>query len=375
MAGIYIHIPFCKKRCNYCDFFKTTNLNLRNDYLFALKKEILNRYRLFSNNEINSIYFGGGTPSVLKIDELLFIFNWLHQYFTISKSAEITIEVNPDDFSYEYASLLKNNTPVNRISFGIQSKYDSLLELMGRRHNAHEGINAIERAYELGFNNITADLIYGIPGLTIEMWENTLNEILKLPIKHVSSYHLTFEKDTAFYCDLKKGILIETEEQQSIDQFRLLVEKTSHYGFKHYEISNFALPGYESFHNSNYWTGESYLGLGPSAHSYFNNTRQWNVSDLNKYIKLLNENKSCFDFEELSKTDHYNEILMLGLRTSKGVSIDRIQKLGEKYVKMFLKSVDVFMRRGEIIKEGDYYKISPSQKFVTDGIIQQLFET
>ncbi|MBN2166666.1 MAG: radical SAM family heme chaperone HemW [Marinilabiliaceae bacterium] len=373
MAGIYIHVPFCKKRCNYCDFYKSTHLELKTKFLNALNIEIIKRFNVFNNNEINSIYFGGGTPSVLNIVELNKIFSCLYNHFKISGNVEITFECNPDDFSNEYAKMLFNETPVNRLSFGIQSIDNNTLQMMGRRHTASDGILAVERADKVGFKNITADLIYGLPGLGLVMWGKTLDVILNLPIKHLSAYHLTFEKGTLFYDNLQNGLIDEIDDNVSLDQFQLLVEKTQLKNFNHYEISNFALPGYESFHNSNYWTGEPYIGLGPSAHSFYNDIRQWNVSDVNVYIKKIINGECFFESELLSSTDRYNELLMLGLRTSKGLSVNDIKKIDYKYYQFFINQIEELIKSGKIINEGDYYKISPSFKFVSDGIIEKLF--
>lgn len=373
MAGIYLHIPFCKKRCNYCDFYKTTNISLKSDFLFALENEISQRSESLKENKIDSIYFGGGTPSVLSIDEIYSIFNLLEKYIVIDKVKEITMEVNPDDFVDEWGRGLKNITPVNRLSFGLQSNDDHQLRIMGRRHSAKMGFNAIFKAAEIGFDNITVDLIYGLPALSINDWEHTLNETLKLPIKHLSAYHLTYEEGTPFFNDLKKGHLAELDDKDSLNQFELLISQASNHGFNHYEISNFSKSGFESLHNSNYWTGKSYYGFGPSAHSFEGNERRWNSSNIAEYMKQINSGEKYFETEFLSVIDRYNELLMLGLRTVKGVDINTVIKLGSDFETKFKKSIKPFIESGKIIKQDDFYNISPSSKFVTDGIIQKLF--
>ena len=375
MAGVYLHIPFCKKRCNYCDFYKTTNLNFKTDLISTLIKEISAKKLYLSENKIDTIYFGGGTPSVLDIGEIEMVFKTLFRYIPSNDVTEITFETNPDDFTIDYGKQLKNYSPINRISFGLQSIFDKQLRIIGRRHNANEGIEAIERAHKIGFNNITADLIYGLPDLSLQMWDKTLDVVLNLPIKHLSAYHLTYEEGTPFYADLKKGNLKEIDEDLSHQQFEMLIKKTIEKGMEHYEISNFAYPGFESQHNSNYWTGQPYFGMGPSAHSYYNMKRQWNVSSVQQYIKLFNSDKPYFESEKLSDIDRFNEIVMLGLRTSKGLSLENIKQLGQNFNEVLEVNIEPYIKEKKLLMNNGFIAVTPQYKFITDGIIQNLFIT
>ncbi len=267
MAGIYIHIPFCRQKCYYCDFYKTVNTSLTVKFLPALESEIILRKGYLESETIETIYFGGGTPSVLTESELADILQTLHQQYSISCDAEITFEANPDDLSIEYLQGLKR-TGVNRLSIGIQSFQDTFLKKMNRRHTAMQAVEAIENAANLGFDNISVDLIYGLPGLSSTAWKKDLKQVFKLPVQHLSAYHLTYHEGTAFYTWLKKGALKELKEAQSVSQFEILVEQAEKNGFEQYEISNFAKDRLYSKHNSSYWLGTKYLGLGPSAHSF-----------------------------------------------------------------------------------------------------------
>ena len=373
MAGLYIHVPFCRTLCGYCDFYKTTQFGLKDVYLKSLLKEI----ELISNKlieyPIRTVYFGGGTPSLLQRNDFELIFSSLKPFVNVDALEEVTVEVNPDDFSQEWAGGVVA-TPVNRLSFGIQSIYDDLLKVMGRRHSIDQALGSVSLAEKIGFDNVTVDLIYGLPNLNLDMWGQTLDVITSLPVKHVSAYHLTYEKGTRFYKDLMSGVKAEVPDDESLFQYKLLCEKMWKAGFVDYEISNFSLPGFESKHNSLYWSGEEYFGLGPSAHSFYDGVRRYNVSDLNRYSKNLSTGESYFDQEILSLRDVYNEIIMLGLRQRKGFELFKLFRLGEVYENKFVLSSRKFIDNGDLIMKDGFCFVSDKSRFITDYINQSLVE-
>jgi len=280
MSGIYIHIPFCRQACHYCDFHFSTSLKNKKPFLKALLKESELRRNYLGNEKIQTIYFGGGTPSLLTKDEILFIIDELHKYHEIEPAAEITLEANPDDLSIEKIKELKQ-TPVNRLSIGIQSFFDEDLKFMNRTHNAEEAVSSVKASQDEGFENITIDLIYGTPTLTNENWEQNLSRALSLNVPHVSCYELTVEPNTALHSFIKKGKIGPLDEQKTAMQFEMVMNRMKAENFIHYEISNFCKEGFYSRHNSNYWSRKKYLGLGPSAHSYNGTSRQWNIANNN----------------------------------------------------------------------------------------------
>jgi oxygen-independent coproporphyrinogen III oxidase len=349
LAGIYIHVPFCKRRCYYCDFYSSIRLDLVHDYVEALKKETFSRSNYLNkdgfNPIIDTLYFGGGTPSMLSIEEYQKILNHLSDIFKISQNAEITIEINPDDANSEFLKNLKA-LGFNRLSIGIQSFSDTTLEFINRRHNSALALKSIENAVIAGINNISIDLIYGLPGMSVKKWTETLKQAIKLPVKHISAYHLTYEKGSKLHTMLTKGQISAVSENISIEQFKVLHYEMESNGFEHYEISNFAKENLYSIHNSNYWKGENYLGLGPSAHSYNGNSRRWNVSDIKKYCKSLDTGEVYWETENLYKTNLANEYIMTRLRTKWGIDMnifanefgtDRYNKL-KKDIQPFIES-------------------------------------
>ena len=281
MAGIYIHIPFCKKLCSYCDFYHVASTIDNQLMIDAIVKEAALRKEYTRNEKISTIYLGGGTPSVLSIDQIKTVLDNLEHLFRVDENCEITVELNPDDVDPGYLHGLKDLN-VNRISLGIQSWRDSDLKLLNRRHDSASAALALEETLKAGFQNVTIDLIYGIPGMTTKEWSSNLDLSFSYDIKHLSAYHLTFEPGTVFWKMKEKGILSEIDEEESNVQFNLLIEKATSRGFIHYEISNFGKPGYFSIHNTNYWKQVNYLGLGPSAHSFNGYSRQWNVQGCQK---------------------------------------------------------------------------------------------
>ncbi|MBP5473464.1 MAG: radical SAM family heme chaperone HemW, partial [Bacteroidales bacterium] len=311
MAGVYIHIPFCKKFCNYCDFYKVTALGRKDDYIEAVLKEIEIRSD-YINEPVQTIYFGGGTPSLFSSQDLYKITDKIHNYFSVNQGIETSIEVNPDDISREYLKSLRD-VGLNRISMGVQSWNNRDLKLMNRRHDAKKAEEALCDTMDF-FDNISIDLIYGIPEMSIEEWENNLDKTLSFDIQHISAYTLTIEPGTAFYKMKSSGKIKETDEDLVLRQYELLKEKSAEKGFLHYEISNFAKQGYFSVHNSNYWKQVPYVGFGPSAHSFNGYSRQWNVSDVNKYISEIKKGTVPFEKENLGEKTRYNEYIMTSLR-------------------------------------------------------------
>jgi oxygen-independent coproporphyrinogen-3 oxidase len=343
MAGIYIHIPFCRKRCHYCDFFKSTDLTQKARLLAGLKNELESRAPELNSEEINTIYLGGGTPSVLLIDELKDLLNTIRQNYKVSGDAEITMEANPDDLSQAILSAIRG-IGFNRLSMGIQSFAESDLKLMNRRHGVMQAIQSVKWAKKAGFSNISIDLIYGLPNQTLEEWERNVGIAVELDVQHISAYNLTYHEGTVFYDQLKKGILKELPDELSLQQFEVLIRILKEAGFEHYEISNFCKPGLYSQHNSSYWKSKKYLGIGPSAHSFDINSRRWNVSSIAKYLQGLENNEPYFETEILSEQDRYNDYIITGLRTIWGISEEFIktefsaqyfihfQKVSKKYV-------------------------------------------
>lgn len=350
MAGIYIHIPYCKKLCSYCDFYHIISDNDHSLFLDALKKEIEIRQDYLNRETVSTIYFGGGTPSVLSIKEIEFILDILRKNFIIESENEITIEVNPDDIRDNYFRELKN-LGINRISLGVQSWRDEDLRFLNRRHTSEQSADALASAFAAGFENVSIDLIYGIPGMTTEHLASNLIRTFSYDIKHLSAYHLTIEPDTVFGKMKQKNRLNETDEEESVAEFNLLIEKTEEAGFVHYEISNFSKPGYISLHNTNYWRQVSYLGLGPSAHSFNGYSRQWNVRNLKKYANSLKGNKTFFEKEELDLKTKFNEYILTSLRTIWGIDLQYVEKAFEK--------------------EGYDYVINLAGKFINYGLMEQ----
>jgi oxygen-independent coproporphyrinogen III oxidase len=369
MAGIYIHIPFCRQKCYYCDFYKTVNVTQTDNFLVTIKKEAELRKDYISNEKVRTIYFGGGTPSVLTGDQLLFVMKFLNDCFSVMPDAEITFEANPDDLTKEYLQLLKH-VGINRLSIGVQSFQNEHLKKMNRRHNTEQAIHSIENAASAGFSNLSADLIYGLPGLTTEEWKSSLQQMFRLPVVHLSAYHLTYHQGTPFFTWLKKGTLKELSENESIEQFDLLMDEAEKAGFEQYEISNFARNGLYSKHNSAYWTGEKYLGLGPSAHSFNGDSRRWNVAHVDGYIRGIENNTSWFEEEKLSEKDKFNEYILTRIRTKWGISVQEIEKqFGLKYAGMVKKEATKYLLSGKMIEKDGIYTLTRKGLFVSDDLM------
>jgi len=371
MSGIYIHIPFCKQACHYCDFHFSTSTKKKGQLVEMLSRELKLR-----KNEIpgliQTIYFGGGTPSLLSVEELELIFESINQNFEVSNSAEITLEANPDDLSEEVLKVL-NDSPVNRLSIGVQSFFEADLKLMNRAHNATEALESLKLAKRY-FDNISIDLIYGIPGQSDKQWIENLEIALELDIPHISSYALTVEPKTALETFIKKGKIQPVTDEKFRKHFDILVRKLTTAGFEHYEFSNYGKPGFHSENNMAYWLGKAYLGIGPSAHSYNGKIRSWNVANNALYISALAENKILQQQEVLSLTDSYNEYIMTRLRTKFGVNSEDIHRnFGKLYEQHFIKEAQIFLENGQIEKRDSEFHISEKGKFLSDGIAAELF--
>lgn len=331
MAGIYLHIPFCKKACHYCDFHFSTSPQYKDQMLKALRSEIILRKNYIGSEEIETIYFGGGTPSLLSADELQILISEITNQFNVNSNAEITIEANPDDLNPQKVRELRQ-TLINRFSIGVQSFFSEDLKWMNRAHTASEAQSSVKRVQDAGFENISADLIYGFPLLSDPKWESNIQQLIEFQVPHISSYSLTVEPATALSSFIKKGKQKPMDESQSASQFLILMDLLQESGYEHYEISNFAKPGMYSRHNSNYWEGVKYLGIGPSAHSFNTESRQWNISNNARYIEEIQLKKIPAEIETLSIENRINEYIMTSLRTSRGMNLQIIsEKFGSDY--------------------------------------------
>lgn len=372
MAGIYIHIPFCRKACHYCNFHFSTSTALQSDFVEALIAEI-ELQKSYLNEHVSTIYFGGGTPSILPADDLNSILQKLRETFIIDDDAEITLEANPDDITDHKLSAWKS-LGINRLSIGIQSFFEEDLKWMNRAHNAEQALNCISLAQAHGFYNLTIDLIYGTPTLTNEHWERNIERAIALNIPHLSCYALTVEPKTALEKLIEKKQLENVDHDKQAVHFDLLMRLTSDAGYEHYEISNFAKPGFRSKHNSSYWQGKSYLGLGPSAHSFNGKSRQWNISNNALYIKQLQRGILPYEKEELSTNDQFNEYIMTSLRTMEGLSIDKVKEtFGKKNAEGLLFSAKKHLINETLILTGDQLRLTKTGKFLADGIAADLF--
>ena len=367
MAGIYIHIPFCKSKCAYCNFFSVVSEKQRADFLEALKREAVARKDYLGEEEVRTVYFGGGTPSLLRASDIYEILDCLQKNYKIA-AAEITLEANPDTVSKE--SLLEyKSIGINRLSIGIQSFFDDDLKYLSRKHDSNHALQVLDWAKEFGFQEVTLDLIYGIPTLTEEKWRKNLDIFFSTGFNHLSAYALTVEENTALGQRIKKGVALPVDEDAVLRQYHLLVEMTENQGFEHYEISNFARPGHYSKHNTIYWKGEKYLGLGPSAHSFDGVSRQWNVSSVKDYC----ENYS-FEREELTLDDRYNEYVMTSLRTCWGCDLGFIRRtFGEEYAKRFKNITKRHLLSGKLFQKDEKFILTDNGMLFADGIAAELF--
>ena len=372
MSGVYFHIPFCKQACHYCNFHFSTSPKYRGELIEALKKELVLRTNELPSTPLNSIYFGGGTPSLLTPEEIGALITSVQDHFKVNKQAEITLEMNPDDYYEGYFEQIKA-VGVNRLSVGVQSFIPEELSAMNRAHNTSQAINVLEQVQH-HFNNFSLDLIYGVPGSTMKSWEKNIATALSFQPSHISSYALTVEPKTVLAKQVSDQQVQLLPEEITVQQFDFLVDSLTEKGYDHYELSSFAFPGFRSVNNTSYWQGKPYLGVGPSAHSYYQNQRSWNIANNKLYINKLNEGKLPLEREQLTKIDRYNEFVMTGLRTSSGVALHDIQQqFGEKFAQLFEEQVEKHLVVQHLYWDGDVIKVTKKAKFLVDGIASDLF--
>lgn len=372
MAGIYIHIPFCKTRCIYCDFYSTTRSELKQRYVRTLCTELKTRKEYLKGEPIETVYFGGGTPSQLTKEELTPIFQAIEETYGLEKAQEITLEANPDDLTEAYVTMLRT-LPFNRISMGIQTFDDATLRLLNRRHDAAQAIAAVHRLRQAGFGNISIDLIYGLPGETDQRWERDLQQAVALNPEHISAYHLTYEEGTRLYELLQTRRISEVDEESSVRFFSTLMETLASAGYEHYEISNFCKPGMYSRHNTSYWRGIPYLGCGPSAHSFNTEAREWNTASLEKYIASIEAGTRSSETETLSETTRYNECVMTSLRTRQGISLKQVEeRYGTKMRQYCMDMARPYLESGKLEMRDRYLRLTREGIFTSDGIISDL---
>ena len=372
MAGIYIHIPFCKQKCSYCDFhFSTTFHEYRQKMTNSIALEIEIRKDYLNNQKLNTIYFGGGTPSLLSEEELQRIIKAVHSNFEVNDGVEVTLEANPDDISESTLEVWKR-AGVNRLSIGLQSFKSEDLKWMNRAHTVDEAMKCVSLAQKAGIDNITVDLIYGLPNLSMEEWHNHIQTVIDFGVPHVSAYCLTIENKTALESMVRKGKVNPASEDQQSEQFTILTEMLTENGFEHYEISNFGKPGYESRHNSNYWKGEWYIGVGPSAHSFNGESRSWNISNNQLYMKALENNHDFFEVEELTKEDRFNEYILTGLRTSYGVNLKKLNAIAQADVS-FTANCKNFISKDWMTAENNILRLTKEGRLRADYIASELF--
>ena len=371
---IYIHIPFCKQKCSYCNFHFSTSLQFKDEMLAAMKKEIFLRKDELENKSLQSLYFGGGTPSILSADEIHSLIDEVLRYFSFEEDIEITLEANPDDLDKNFLKQLANS-PINRLSIGTQSFFDEDLRFMNRAHNAADAEGSIKRAQDFGFENLSIDLIYGSPTSNLEIWKENLKKTIALEVPHISSYALTVEPKTALNDWVLKGKVAQPKEEEQNREFYYLSDFLKDNGFEHYEVSNFAKPGFYSRHNSAYWKYKEYLGIGPSAHSYNGfDVRSWNVANNQQYNKKLTFNSLAKEEEVLSQEDQFNEMIMIGLRTTWGVDIESLNnKFSEQILEHFQHEIKSKIEEGILIIEKNHLKIPEKHWFMADGIASDLF--
>ncbi|WP_108822347.1 radical SAM family heme chaperone HemW [Dysgonomonas sp. Marseille-P4361] len=372
MAGLYLHVPFCKTRCIYCDFYTRTDTSKKSDYVIAICKEIELRKDYIKGESLKTIYFGGGTPSLLSQNDYTAIFAQIYKTFEVEKDAEITLEANPDDLSIKYLEEL-GQLPFNRMSIGVQSFDDDELKFLKRRHNAERALEVIAHAQSLGFDNMSIDLMYGLPNQTMEIWERNLDKAISLNVQHISSYHLIYEQGTRLYRMFKYGEIMPVGEDLSVGMFSTMIDRLSEAGFEHYEISNFAKNKQYSKHNTSYWTGEKYLGLGPAAHSYDGTDRAWNIASISKYVEGINNGTPSIEIEQLDKRSQYNDFILIGMRTTWGVDLDELErKFGADLKEYALENVRKYIDEGYSTIQNSKLKLTREGIFISDGIMSDM---
>ncbi len=372
MSGLYLHIPFCKQACHYCNFHFSTSLQYKGEMVAAIIKEIALQKKYLPSPKLDSVYFGGGTPSLLNEEDLDLIFTAIHQQYELAADAEITLEANPDDLNPVKLKALANS-PINRLSIGIQSFSEADLKFMNRAHNAQEAKQCIDLARDAGFEQLTVDLIYGSPTTSDAQWAENLETVFAYKVQHLSCYCLTVEPGTALGHFVEKGKAPPVDEGKAARQLDHLIRASSAAGFIHYEISNFAQEGHFAKHNSAYWKGRPYLGVGPSAHSFNGQSRQWNIANNAKYLKAIAKDQLPFEIEELTADQRYNEYVMTGLRTIWGVTLEELEKIDPSFVDHFVSGAALFLEKEQMEKEGSVYRLTTAGKFIADHIAMELF--
>ena len=371
MAGIYVHIPFCRSRCLYCGFYSTTNLDLRQRYVDTLYKEMRLR-RDYIQAPFSTVYIGGGTPSMLGDSNLQSLFHHIYNVFDIEADAEVTIECNPDDITPDFAQMLAG-LPVNRVSMGAQTFSDERLRFLRRRHDATETDRAVELLRQAGIRNISIDLMFGFPDETLDEWSCDISHALALGVEHISAYSLMYEEDTPLTAMLKRGTIKEVDEETSLAMYETLARRLKAAGYEHYEISNFARPGFRSRHNSSYWQQTPYIGIGAAAHSFDMKSRQWNVAHLSKYIESVNSGVIPMEREELDSDTTFNDIVTTALRTSEGINLNAMeQRLGTEYKDAVIAASTKHIRNGLMEISDNHLRLTSKGIFISDSIMSDL---
>lgn len=370
MAGLYIHIPFCRSRCIYCGFYSITLLDMRQQYVDALCEEM----RLRGRSDISTIYIGGGTPSLLTPEMLRQLFDTIDRVYDVSPSAEVTMECNPDDVTDKSASLLRQ-FPINRVSMGIQSFDDRRLRFLHRRHTALQGHQAVDSLRQAGIDNISIDLMFGFPGQTVGDWDKDIAEALCLHVEHISAYSLMYESGTPLAEMLARHEVEETDDDLYIIMYQHLADRLREAGYLHYEISNFALPGRQSRHNSSYWDGSPYIGIGAAAHSYDCHTRSWNVADIRQYVSDIADGLRPCEEEQLTATDHYNDLIATAMRTSSGISTDNLRaRFGEATARYFMENARPYIDKGWLAADNGHVHLTLEGIAMSDTIMSDLIK-
>lgn len=371
MAGIYIHIPFCKSRCIYCGFYSTTLLDLRKKYINAVCREMELR-KNYIREPFSTIYLGGGTPSLMDEAELTKLFLYIYNVYDVDRNAEITMECNPDDITPKFTNML-SRLPINRVSMGAQTFADSRLRLLHRRHNSDEVKHAVKLLRETGIKNISIDLMFGFPDESLSQWKEDISAAMALNVEHISAYSLMYEEDTPLWKMLDTGKVKEIDEELSLTMFKELVCQLTDAGYEHYEISNFARPGYRSRHNSSYWHQVPYIGLGAAAHSFDLNSRQWNVADLKLYIEEINNGIIPMEREELDNDTTFNDIITTALRTSDGIDLNALEtRLGKRYRNTLISAAGKHIEQGLLEIRHDRLRLTSEGIFISDMVMSDL---
>jgi oxygen-independent coproporphyrinogen-3 oxidase len=374
MAGIYIHVPFCSTRCSYCDFYSECDFSNVDGLVSCEIKEIETRKDYLGNEKIETIYFGGGTPSVLATKQVKLIIENIRKCFDVADDIEVTFEANPEDLNREYLDGIIS-AGINRISIGIQSFDDKVLKSLNRRHSVSTAIKAVSMIREAGISNISVDLIYGIPGMSFEIFKSSVAQLIDLNVNHISAYNLTYHKGTKFHRMIDKGELIEVDDETCFQQFSYLREQLGNNGFIHYELSNFAREGFFSRHNSSYWFGNKYLGIGPSAHSFDGNSRQWNINSTEKFIECIRGSQIWYETEILSLNDKYNEYIITRLRTIWGISLkDILAKFGDEYYTYLNGKIKKYSDSSYMLIKDDVITLTERGLFISDMIMEDFFK-